>query len=488
MVWFYLFSIDKVGDIYIDKAHDTIYGIKEDLLKDTVNNLISEIDMRREAKAKHLDKFMTRTTKVINMKAELNDAEFNEFFINFFSDNPDYDSVTVVLWSNTEQKSLYDPQNLAKDSFEETLEAITKSLSTYRIILHGNETALLGVSKNYLEEAVKSDVAEVIRNTKFDGESYIWVNEIINYDGGDNYAIRRIHPNLPDTEGTYLSTNTKDIKGNLPYLTELQGINRNGELFFRYYFKELNSEEISEKLTYAKLYKDYNWVIAMGIYLSDLEPYFEQTNQESKALVSRLTLILVLLFIMILIISLCSIALIEKLYYRHSKRLMESEINQDPLTKADSRRSGNNELATVFHDFLHTGKGPGIVICDIDEFKGINDKYGHAFGDLVLVEFVKEIKNILKGTGKIIRWGGDEFIIIFFGVTKDNAIGLGNKILEATSNLKVSDQHKDFKFTISMGLSFFKESDNDYNDVIKRADGALYQSKTNGRNQINMLL
>jgi hypothetical protein len=57
----------------------------------------------------------------------------------------------------------------------------------------------------------------LIRGRKFSNDSYIWVNEIVNYEGGDKYAIRRVHPNLRDTEGTYLSTFMKDINGKLPY-------------------------------------------------------------------------------------------------------------------------------------------------------------------------------------------------------------------------------------------------------------------------------
>jgi len=112
---------------------------------------------------------------------------------------------------------------------------------------------------------VKEEVAASIRNRRFSNESYIWINEVINYEGGDRYAIRRVHPNLPETEGTYLSTHAEDLAGNRPYEEELQGVKENGEHFFRYYFKKLNSEEIGEKITYAKLYKDFDWIITMGV-------------------------------------------------------------------------------------------------------------------------------------------------------------------------------------------------------------------------------
>jgi len=108
------------------------------------------------------------------------------------------------------------------------------------------------------------------------------VNEVLNYEGGDDYAIRRIHPNLRDTVGTKLSTNMTDVKGTTPYKTELEGVKQHGELFFTYYFKKMGSETISEKLTYAKLYKDFDWIVAMGIHLDDMNGYIDTTTGQSK--------------------------------------------------------------------------------------------------------------------------------------------------------------------------------------------------------------
>lgn len=118
---------------------------------------------------------------------------------------------------------------------------------------------------------VEDRVRGALKAFHYSNGGYIWVNKIINYAGGDAYVCRIIHPNLPKTEGLMLSTSMEDIKGNLPYLAELEGIKRHGELYFEYYFKREDPEEISRKLTFAKLYKPYDWVVATGIYLDDVE-------------------------------------------------------------------------------------------------------------------------------------------------------------------------------------------------------------------------
>ena len=76
---------------------------------------------------------------------------------------------------------------------------------------------------------------------------------------------------MPGTEGAYLSTDLEDVQGNRPYQVELDGINASGQLYYEYYFKELRSDRISHKLSYAKLYEPYDWVVATGVHLDDVD-------------------------------------------------------------------------------------------------------------------------------------------------------------------------------------------------------------------------
>ncbi|ACL18569.1 sensor domain-containing diguanylate cyclase [Desulfitobacterium hafniense] len=489
MILFYLLSLDKIRDIYIGETQKTVYGLKKSFLANTVDNMISVIDHRRDARAEAMERFVNRTAVAINLKKGLADAEFNDFLISFFRDNPDYSFMSVILWDVGKDRAIYDGQNLAGSTWESTLNAVIPGLSAYTVLDHGAKKILLGVSKTYVDELVKTEIADIIRNSEFEGNTYIWVNEILNYEGGPHYAIRRVHPNLPETEGTYLSTEMRDIKGNQPYLTELEGIKKDGELYFEYYFKELNSEKVSLKLTYAKLYKDYDWVIAMGVYQDDIQAYIDQTTEKSQVLASRLTLLLVLLFVAILILSFSLMVLIEKRHYRKSRKIMESEMNQDPLTMAGNRRSGTHDLSAAFKEYQASGYSPGIMIYDLDSFKSINDQYGHSVGDLVLIEVVKAISGMIRSSDKIIRWGGDEFVVIFYGLQEKNALVFGERILSKVSDLKILvAEGKEIGITLSIGFSFFKETDEDFAKVLKRADQALYLSKSKGRNQVNIIL
>ncbi len=488
MIYFFLFSINKVSGVYRSKTQETVVDMNKDFMKDTVNNLISDIELERVTQTENIGSLVSDTFSVLNSTMPEKDKEFNNYFVDFFQNDSPNDLWTIVIWNNNENKLIYDSHNLAGDTWENTLNAVVANLSAYRIVNHGDEIAVFGISKNYVDNIVKTNIAYKIKKMQFEGDTYIWVNEILNYQGGKNFAIRRIHPNLPEEEGAYLSTDTTDMKGNHYYETELDGINKYGEVFFYYYFKELHSDTVSEKLTYAKLYKDFDWIIAMGTYQKDIQSYIDQTNKESKALASRLIFVLGFLFVIIMSIGYTIVILIEKLYFRHSKKMLESEVNQDALTKADSRRSGTKELSNAFKEFRKNGTNAGIMMFDIDYFKSINDTYGHAVGDSVLVEVVKSIYRIIRSSDKLIRWGGDEFIVIFYGLQVENALAYGETILSVVSSLNLPSESEKISPTLSIGFSYFKETDSNFSDALKRVDQALYESKTNGRNQVKIIL
>jgi diguanylate cyclase (GGDEF)-like protein len=478
---FFVYSINKVSKIYINQTKENVIQLKRSFLKDTVNNLIREIDAERRLQEEYYETLVIKQENIVLEKVNLPENEFNSFLIRYFESASDADDWYLLIWDRITNSEVYDSKNLISNQWNGTGQLNTELL-TYHQIDVGDQIILYGISKKYIEEKVKNRVAEKIHLSIFDEESYIWVNEIINYNGGDNYAIRRVHPNLPDTEGSYLSTSMTDIKGNYPYKEELDGVKKSGELFFTYYFKKLNSDIVSEKLTYAKLYKDYNWVIAMGVHLDDVQSYIQITQAEDKKLTQRLTTFLVIFFTFILIFGFNIIILVAKWHNLHTKRVMESQINQDALTKACSRRCGSGDLLRSFREFKVQGESPAIMLFDIDHFKQVNDNYGHESGDYVLKEVVKQIYQILRSSDKLIRWGGDEFIVIVYGLKKENSISFGQEIISAVSNTKINVNNEDIKVTISIGITYFDIEDMEYLDTIRRADKALYEAKAAGRN------
>ena len=418
----------------------------------------------------------------------MTDEDFVKFYINKFNEDINSKMWTTILWNVSTGEVLYNSSQLNTDKIDRTVEELKDILSSYAEIEKDNIKGVFGVSKSYIDATVKEEVGNAIRNRKFSNNSYIWVNEVVNYEGGENYAIRRIHPNLIDTEGIYLSTKTEDIKGNLPYLAELEGIKKDGEIFSKYYFKKINSSEISEKITYAKLYKDYDWIIAMGVHLDDIGAITEKVNNEIRFSSSESIIRLLRYIIIVLIIGFAILYLLGKKLMRFSTKSIEKEINVDIVSEAFSRRYGEKNINEYFKKYKSTGDSPAIMLIDLDDFKHINDKYGHSFGDVVLKEIVSTINKIIRSSDQLIRWGGDEFVGILPGLKEEHIIEIGQKILDGVSTIEIPVGSEIAKASISVGFSYFNETDTAYNDVLKRADEALYKSKKEGKNKVNIRL
>ena len=190
----------------------------------------------------------------------------------------------------------------------------------------------------YDDQKIKNKLIKKLRVVFYRVDSikkqYIWINEVLDYNGGENYAKRVIHPNLVNTEGQLLSTNSEDIKGNKPYLVELEGVKRDSQIYFRYFFKELNSNRITEKLSYAKLYKRLNWIVATGIPLNKLDDLIQSRktflSMQYEEHFQRITFFgfsTIVLFIILLYYLYRKISKYTKENLALEKKILETKIN-----------------------------------------------------------------------------------------------------------------------------------------------------------------
>lgn len=172
---------------------------------------------------------------------------------------------------------------------------------------------------------------------------------------------------------------------------------------------------------------------------------------------------------------------------RNSYKKAASEANMDPLTGAGNRRYGEEALALAFERFQRKGLSPAIVLFDIDSLKHINDTYGHSAGDMIIRSVAETVREHIRGDDMLFRWGGDEFVGIFEGLTKGGTLPFAQKLLDIVSKLKVDTGAGKVSPTISVGAACFEREDRSFIDAINRADRAMYQSKAQGRNRANEL-
>ncbi|OUL56540.1 GGDEF domain-containing protein [Pseudoalteromonas ulvae] len=129
-----------------------------------------------------------------------------------------------------------------------------------------------------------------------------------------------------------------------------------------------------------------------------------------------------------------------------------------------------------------------ILMLDIDRFKAVNDNFGHDGGDQVLVALAELLKETLRSTDLVSRWGGEEFIVLLPDTERTQAIDIAEKIRDKVANLSVSHHRHTIEITISIGITQIEQDDLDIHEVINRADLLLYQAKENGRNRCESAL
>ncbi len=130
-------------------------------------------------------------------------------------------------------------------------------------------------------------------------------------------------------------------------------------------------------------------------------------------------------------------------------------------------------------------KNFAIAMIDIDNFKNINDDYGHDIGDEVIKSIANILKRNIKGSDIVARFGGEEFCIALNNINKKDAIGFFIKLKETISKNKIIIKNNKISYTASIGVSF-KEDDEDINTLLNNADQALYKAKENGRNRVEI--
>ena len=157
--------------------------------------------------------------------------------------------------------------------------------------------------------------------------------------------------------------------------------------------------------------------------------------------------------------------------------------NTDPLTKALSRRRLFNLGYQEFNRVSIYGKALSILLMDLDNFKKINDNYGHQAGDQALCRVVKSIKNTIRNVDFLGRYGGEEFMAILPETNGKKALILAEEIRKMVSSNIIKTEKGSILLTISIGVSTYSAKDKSLDDIISRADKAVYQAKQQGRNK-----
>ena len=152
---------------------------------------------------------------------------------------------------------------------------------------------------------------------------------------------------------------------------------------------------------------------------------------------------------------------------------------KDGLTGLNNRRSLNNQLEKEEARAKRYGRNFSLLMCDLDEFKNYNDRYGHLAGDDLLREISALMKNSLRHNDQVFRYGGEEFIILLPETKREQACSLAERLRKMIEKHEfiLQDSEEITHITISMGLSVFPEDADNAKSLLQNADEALYKAK-----------
>lgn len=170
--------------------------------------------------------------------------------------------------------------------------------------------------------------------------------------------------------------------------------------------------------------------------------------------------------------------------YIHELKLTNAKLEQmatvDVLTGAFNRRKFDDDLNSIIGNMEKKDIPFSLIFLDIDHFKMINDRHGHKMGDFVLQSVSRLIRENVRATDRLFRWGGEEFILILPDANLESAKCVAEKIRNIIQDydFKIGD-----KITVSLGVGEYKLNEN-IDQIIVRVDSALLKAKSKGRNRV----
>ena len=156
----------------------------------------------------------------------------------------------------------------------------------------------------------------------------------------------------------------------------------------------------------------------------------------------------------------------------------------DPLTRVFNRQHLSENLPAEFERARRYERPMSVMMVDIDEFKDVNDRFGHHIGDLVLQEVARECMDISRESDLVVRYGGEEFLILLTDTELEGAVQVGERLRERVEQRIFAQPKQSIQLSISVGVAQLKEHDRTPEELILRADEALYRAKNQGKNQV----
>jgi diguanylate cyclase (GGDEF)-like protein len=169
---------------------------------------------------------------------------------------------------------------------------------------------------------------------------------------------------------------------------------------------------------------------------------------------------------------------------RKREASLEHAAQTDALTGLPNRRHGFEHARSAFSRARRHGDAMAVLMLDLDHFKDVNDRHGHAAGDALLEAVARALAQRLRQQDMLARWGGEEFLIVVSTAAPSDAHDVAQALLERVASLGFRHEGLQLPCTASLGVALLSAQDTTLEMLLARADRALYEAKARGRNRI----
>ncbi len=309
---------------------------------------------------------------------------------------------------------------------------------------------------------------------------------------GKNRAQILANSNRPYLKGDIINGQFKDINDS-KYMNKIFDsiFKKKTEGILDYIYRDRLGKH--KEIIFYTFYKKFVFLVIYGFNLDNVELIVKQARNKYKKdfdnYVNDAFLFAVIIILSVGILFLFISRRVNMVFFKYKKDVEEKEEKLEKLAMYDSltgiyNRNKFNEILKYEMNMSKRYKTPlSLVMFDLDHFKRINDKYGHDTGDKVLKKVADTIRNNIRLTDTLARWGGEEFFLILPKTDIDKARNIAE-----TLRVKIEDMDCECadKITCSFGVTCLKENDSE-DELIKRADDAMYLAKKRGRNRVEVL-
>ncbi|MCC7043520.1 MAG: diguanylate cyclase [Acidobacteria bacterium] len=167
-----------------------------------------------------------------------------------------------------------------------------------------------------------------------------------------------------------------------------------------------------------------------------------------------------------------------------TQAMLQQQATHDSLTGLWNRGMIHEQLGRELKRAARSGEPVAVIMADLDHFKQINDRYGHAAGDEVLRQASARMRGVLRDHDGISRYGGEEFLVLLPQTGIDAALAIAERVRTAITSQPVVIGDQSLPVTLSMGLATTAEHPAEVDPLIAAADAALYRAKAAGRNRV----